>query len=202
MRKAIREGTRNQQGKKRGPWSLQQMATCAGRKKKKRWCVVFSCMRVCPPLSAALLLQGGIYWPGLLSVFSLCVFMWEKTDLGLSSPETSLLQCALLSENKRCFRESPVLLQVSSIFITFGSVLVFLLSSQMRFVRSFVADQYSHVIWFHLVFCELKKKKTNFYAIVLWNLGLGAGWSFLVMQSYLSCRRILRRITWGWGVRC
>lgn len=52
--------------------SLQQMATCAGR--KKRWCLVFSRMYVSPLLSAAFILKGGIYLPRLLAVsVFLCV---------------------------------------------------------------------------------------------------------------------------------
>lgn len=33
------------------------------------------------------------------------------------------------------------------------------------------------------------------YAIVLWNLTVGAGWYFLATQLYLSCSCLLERIT-------
>lgn len=64
-----------------------------------------------------------------VSVFSF-VFNIRKTDLGMFYLAQKRLVCSEdYSQKTKGVSDSSVLLQVSSIFITFGSVLVFLLFS-------------------------------------------------------------------------
>lgn len=150
---------------KRAVGSLQQMATCAGRKK-----MVFSFSPACMSTPSCLLLsfsREGFIYHACCQCFSF-VFNIRKTDLGMFS--TKRLVCSEhYSQKTKGVSDSSVLLQVSSIFITFGSILVFLFV--LRCISS-IADYYSHAIWLSLLICKLKMK---LHAIVLWNLRIGAG---------------------------
>lgn len=160
-------------------WQLVQV--------EKRWCLVFSCMYVSPSCLLLSFSREGFIYHACCQCFSF-VFNIRKTDLGLFS--TKCLVCSMhYSEKTKGVWDSTVLPQVSSIFITFGSVLVFLFV--LEYISS-VSDDYHHAIWLSFTICNLKMK---LYAIVCWNLSVGAGY-FLATQSYLSCSCLLERIVW------
>lgn len=123
--------------------------------------MVFSfLLHVCqPPPVCCFHSQGRDLFTTLaVSVFPLCLIL-EKQIWGWLAQ--NILSAVCIALRKQKVFNSTVLLQVSSIFITFASVLVFLFVLKCI---SFIADRYSHAIWFSVIFCKLKMK---LYAIVL-----------------------------------
>lgn len=132
---------------KRDSWSLQQMATCAGRKK-----MVFSfLLHVCqPPLVCCFHSRGRDLFTTLaVSVFPLCLIL-EKQIWGFLAQKALSAVCITLRKQKvfkiALYRYLPFssLLALSLHFFLFSCILS-------------IADLYSHAVWFSFRFCELKR---------------------------------------------